>query len=238
MEHVRQKIEDEIKKQKWLQGQYYHKSASSPAKDKSQYMIALGGVAAGLTIALIFMLAKSLVTKDHDNLLAVDGVKTIHTGEIRKPSNEIAILNERVMTLSKSVSNLEGQLTHVKALTDSIAIVETNRAASSRPQIPEPADVNSKFDVNNSNASSAVDNAPETGKSFVPTHTVKTRVNLRPSASLNTKPITVLNVGTEVEYISKSDGWYYVNTQSHGKGWCSSDFLSPLSSTQRKSSAN
>ncbi len=237
MERVRQKMEEEIQKQKWLQGQYQHKTESSQTKDKSQYMIALGGIAAGLTIAVIIMLAKSIVTKDHSNMFALDRDIAIHTGEISKPSDEIAMLNERVESLTESVSNLEAKLTHVMALTDSIAIVETKHADSSPQQIPESADANSAFDMNESNGSSANQITTEAEKAFVPTHIVKARVNLRPSASLNTKPIAVLNVGTEVEYISKSDGWYYVNTQSHGKGWCSPDYLSHLSSTQRNSSA-
>jgi hypothetical protein len=222
MERARHKIEEVIKKQKWLQEQSHAKTASSSTRDKSQYIIALGGVAAGITIAVIVWLAKSIVTTDHNDMSEADKVVTIHTGIIRKSSNNIAELNERVESLTESVSTLEARLTQIMALTDSIAIVETNRAASSLQQIPESADANSAFE----------------GKVFIPTHTVKARVNLRPSASLHTTPIAVLNVGTEVEYISKSDGWYYVNTQSHGKGWCSSDYLSHLSSTQRKSSSN
>lgn len=220
MERARHKIEEVIQKQKWLQEQSHAKSSS--AKDKSQYIIALGGVAAGLTIAVIAWLAMSIVMTDHIDISEADKAVTIHTGIIKKSSNNIAELNERVESLTESVSTLETSLTKIKGLTDSIAIVETNHAAFPPQQIPESADAKSAFD----------------GKVFIPTHTVKARVNLRPSASLHTTPIAVLNVGTEVEYISKSDGWYYVSTQSHGKGWCSSDYLSPLSSTQRKSSAN
>jgi hypothetical protein len=83
-------------------------------------------------------------------------------------------------------------------------------------------------DMNKSDTSRAAQITTETEKAFIPSHAVKARVNLRPSASLHTTPIAVLNVGTEVEYINKSDGWYFVNTRSHGKGWCSSEYLSPL----------
>jgi|GEM_PF-1169707 len=238
MERVRQKMEEVIQKQKRLQEQSQATTESRSAKDKSQYIIALGGVAAGLTIAVMVWLAMSIVMTDHINLSEADKAVTIHTGIIKKSSNNIAELNERVESLTESVSTLEARLTKIMGLSDSIAIAETNRAASSLQQIPESADAKSAFDMNESSASRVVDNTTETGKAFIPTHTVKARVNLRPSASLHTTPIAVLNVGTEVEYISKSDGWYYVNTQSHGKGWCSSDFLSPLSSPQRKSSAN
>ena len=232
MERARHKIEEVMQKQKWLQEQSQAKTERSSAKDKSQYIIALGGGAAGLIIAVIVWLAMSIVMTDHINMSEADKAVTIHTGVIKKSSNNIAELNERVESLTESVSTLEARLTKFMALTNSIAIVETNHAASSPQQISESANANSAFDMNESSASRVVDNAPEAVKVFIPTHTVKARVNLRPSASLHTTPIAVLNVGTEVAYISKSDGWYYVNTQSHGKGWCSSDYLSPLSSTQ------
>jgi hypothetical protein len=209
-------MEEVIQKQKRLQEQSQVTTESTSAKNKSQYIIALGGVAAGLTIAVIVWLAMSIVMTDHTSMSEADKSVTIHTGIIKKSSNNIAELNERVESLTESVSTLEVRLTKIMALTDSIAIVGTSRAAASPQQIPESADTNSALE----------------GKVFIPTHTVKARVNLRPSASLHTTPIAVLNVGTEIEYISKSDGWYYVNTQSHGKGWCSSDYLSPLSSTQ------
>jgi hypothetical protein len=238
MERARHKIEEVIKKQKWLQEQSHAKTESSSAKDKSQYIIALGGVAAGITIATIVWLAKSIVMTDHIDMSEADKSVTIHTGVIQKSSNNIAELNERVESLTESVSTLEARLTQIMALTDSIAIVETNRAASSLQQIPESADTNPTLEANESNVSRVVQTATETGEAFIPSHAVKARVNLRPSASLHTTPIAVLNVGTEVEYISKSDGWYYVNTLAHGKGWCSSEYLSPLSPAQRIPSAN
>jgi alcohol dehydrogenase class IV len=43
MERVRHKIEEVIQKQKRLQEQSQAKTASSSTKDKSQYIIALGG---------------------------------------------------------------------------------------------------------------------------------------------------------------------------------------------------
>ena len=121
--------------------------------------------------------------------------------------------------------------------TDSNAIVDTKHADSSPQQIPESAGASSTLEMNESHGSRSNQITTEGEKAFDPSHIVMARLNLRPSASLNTTPIAVLNVGEEVEYIRKSDGWYYVNTKSHGKGWCSSDYLSPLSSTQRKSSA-
>ena len=238
MERARHKIEEVIKKQKRLHEQSQTTTETRPSKDKSQYLLALGGVAAGLTIAVIIWLASTIVTTEHIDTSKADKAVTIHTGLIRKSSDTIAQLNERVESLTGSVASLEDRITQILALTNSNAIVETKLDASSPHQITASAATHSKFDMNESNATRADTKAPETGKVFNPTHTVKTRVNLRPSASLNTKPIAVLNVGTEVKYISYSDGWYYVDTQSHGKGWCSSDHLAPLLPAQRKTSDN
>jgi hypothetical protein len=117
-------------------------------------------------------------------------------------------------------------------LTDTITNTENKHASSSQQDIPESEDAKPTFDLTDSNASRVVHMTPDTEMSFVPTHTVKDRINIRPSSSLNSTPMAVLEVGSEVEYISEADGWYYVNTQFHGKGWCSSGYLSPLSPIQ------
>ena len=97
---------------------------------------------------------------------------------------------------------------------------------SSAPQIAEPGERQAATEPN---ASRSAHMTSEAVKALVPTHTVTAKLNLRPSASLDTTPIAVLKVGSEVEYIREADGWYYVNTQFHGKGWCSSEYLSSLS---------
>lgn len=84
------------------------------------------------------------------------------------------------------------------------------------------------FDSMEPTASGIVSTTHATLEEFTPTHTVNAKLNLRPAASLSTTPITVLKVGTYVEYISEIDGWYYVNTESGGKGWCASNYLSSL----------
>ena len=88
--------------------------------------------------------------------------------------------------------------------------------------------------VTEPNASRSADMTPQAVKAFVPTHTVRANLNLRPSPSLNTTPIAVLKAGSEVDYIKEDDGWYYVNTQLHGKGWCSSKYLTSLSPPKNK----
>jgi hypothetical protein len=234
MERVRQKMEEVIQKQKRLQEQSQAKTQSSSARDKSHYILALGGVAAGLTIAVIVWLAKSIVTTDHVTMSA----DAIHTGLIKKSSDNIVRLNERVELLTESVSSLEARLMRVLVLTDSITGIDKKDASSSSQAIPEAADAGSAFAIQDPNASSASHTIPEAEKAFVPTHAVNARINLRPSPSSNTTPIALLNAGSEVEYISETDGWYYVNTQSHGKGWCSSEYLSPVSPAQQKATAN
>jgi hypothetical protein len=238
MEHVRQKMKEIRQKQQRLQKDSLGTTESSSANDKSHYFLALGGVAVGITIAVIFWLAKSIVTTDHINMMAPERAEAIHTGEIKKVIDNIAQLNERMELLTESITKLEAKLTRVTVLSDSISTIEKNYAASSRQQLSGSADSVSTSDMNESDASGVVHTAPETEKAFVPTHRVNARVNLRPSASLNTTPITVLKIGTEVEYLRKADDWYYVNTQLHGKGWCSSDHLSPLLPIQQKTSAN
>jgi uncharacterized protein YgiM (DUF1202 family) len=72
----------------------------------------------------------------------------------------------------------------------------------------------------------------KTEVAFKPTHTVNAKLNLRPSPSLSSTPITVLNVGANVKYINKRDDWYFVYSESHGEGWCSSKYLSPIQAIQ------
>jgi hypothetical protein len=103
---------------------------------------------------------------------------------------------------------------------------EDASAHATAPQIAEPEAPQAATEPN---ASRSAHMTSEAVKAFVPTHTVRAKLNLRPSASLDTTPIAVLKVGSEVEYIREADGWYYVNTQFHGKGWCASEYLSSLS---------
>jgi glucose/arabinose dehydrogenase len=108
-------------------------------------------------------------------------------------------------------------------------------AAPPAVKVPEPiAEPGEPKAVTEPNVSRSAVMKPEAIKAFVPTHTVKTNLNLRPSPSLNTAPIAVLKAGSEVEYIKEDDDWYYVNTQLHGKGWCSSKYLTSLLQPKNK----
>jgi hypothetical protein len=100
--------------------------------------------------------------------------------------------------------------------------------SSTQMDIPEDqSDSNVELDT-----PSATDSQHEAEIAFVPTHTVNTRLNLRPSTSLDEAPIALLEVGTMVKYIDEENGWYYVDTALHGKGWCASEYLSPLQAGQ------
>ena len=238
MERARHKMEEVIRKQKRLQEKSQASTGSGSVNSKSQYILALGGVAAGITIAIIVWLANSILTATHSNLSAPERAGAGYTGELRKPIDDIARLNERVESLTESLSGLEARLTRVMVLADSLTDTGKKQPVSSRQDMTESADAVPVSDMKESAASSAVHTAPETEKAFAPTHIVKTRVNLRPSASLKTRPIAVLKAGTEVEYLGKTEGWYYVNTRSHGKGWCAADYLSALSPVHKSPSAD
>lgn len=141
------------------------------------------------------------------------------TPGISKQIDDIALLNERVNSLHNTIMNLEVKLMRVLVLADAFADVDSKVAADHTGSI---------FDTLEPAAAGTAPAAHDTGMEFIPTHTVKTRLNLRPSASVKTTPITLLAAGTPVEYISGTGDWYYVNTEASGQGWCSSSYLSSI----------
>ena len=208
MERVKKKMEQANQQRKKLQKNSPVTTESSPANQKPQYIFALGGAAAGVAAVIIVWWVTSVVTTNDNSMIALGSAEAVQISEIKRPSDNIAHLNERVELLTDTIANLEAKLMRVLVLTDDIADLENKLVtADAKPVVPTK---------------------PGTGKVFTPTHTVKDRLNLRPSASLSTTPIAVLKIGSKVEYINEIDDWYYVSTQSHGKGWCSSDYLSPL----------
>jgi uncharacterized protein YgiM (DUF1202 family) len=106
--------------------------------------------------------------------------------------------------------------------------VGSRSATAGRQDMPGISGTASVMDTMTPTASGQVQRRPEAKQAFSPTHAVQSRLNLRPAATLDSKPIAVLQVGSKVEYISEADGWYYVNTVPHGKGWCASEYLAPL----------
>lgn len=224
MDQVQKRL-DEIK-QKQLQMQESIQAARSKAtsKNKSHLVTALMGIAAGITIAVIAWLTNSLlITKD-----AATSVwhlpSAILGKENSKTDERIDQLNGRVELLAESISRLEVRFDQFMESANG----GTEQSSSTQMDIPEDHS-NNTVELDTSGITNSQQEA-EIG--FVPTHTVKTRLNLRPSTSLDEAPIALLGAGTKVRYIDEEDGWYYVDTELHGKGWCASEFLSPLQESQ------
>jgi hypothetical protein len=211
-----------------FQGMSQHASRSSQTDDPYLYIVAVLGVAAGFSLALAVWLVNSIMTTDDISSITPESTVAINASEIRKTNNNIRHLHERVELLSGPVANLEAMLKRITLLTDGVTDNGKNTASSAKQDNPESENVKPAYNRGDPDASRLITMNPETQKTFIPTHTVNDWLNLRPSSSLNTKPIAVLKAGSDVEYIARKDNWYYVNTQMHGKGWCYSDYLTPL----------
>lgn len=159
---------------------------------------------------------------------------------IESTGRNIDLLNRRVEQLGEEISGLESGLTRLLELAESAGNRERREAAVVTDVIAEPAQAVSvpAPDVTAAEVETEAETAAEDGtrepvmvapdEGLSPTHSVSSRLNLRPSASLDTIPVAVLPVGTQVEKISETGDWYYVDAGVHGKGWCFSDYLAPL----------
>jgi len=198
---------------------------STTSNEKSLKIAVLGGIAVGFITA---WLMNSLFSTEDVNLVAQDSRVAIHEDQIRKANEAIEQLTDRVELLTKSISSLGAELTQVMELVEpNNTIVKTTFTDQ---DAPKPADGKPVSTVANSQASGVADSAAKIDETFIPTHVVNSRLNLRTSISLDDAPIGVLSTGTEVSYIDEENGWYYVDTEPLGKGWCASEYLSPLSS--------
>lgn len=193
---------------------------SSTSNDKPLIIMALSGVATGLIIAWLIYL--SLSTDDAD-LIAQKSRIVIYENEIREANKIIEQLNDRVELLTETISNLEPELVHTNEFMEDNKIAEKMNSTEQEPS--EQA-----RETLQPTTSESQDSAAASATAFIPTHVVKTRLNLRTSRSLDNVPIGILNTGTEVRYIDEVNGWYYVDTRQLGKGWCASEYLSPLTS--------
>jgi hypothetical protein len=224
MDQVQKRL-DEIK-QKQLQMQESIQAARSkaPSKGKSHLVTALMGIAAGVIIAVIAWLTNSLLITKDAGTSVWDLPSTILGKENSKTDERIDQLNGRVELLEESISRLEMRFDQFMES----ASGGTEQSSSTQMDIPEDHSDNT-VELDTSGITNSQQEAEIT---FAPTHTVKTRLNLRPSTSLDEAPIALLGAGTKVRYIDEEDGWYYVDTELHGKGWCASEFLSPLQENQ------
>lgn len=157
----------------------------------------------------------------------IEWVKPGESG-IGRVSQNIDLLNKRVETLDDNIKNIEVSITRLQILTDSVKDIANKHALADQQQTSEIADVMSAVDSMEPTAAGLAPKAAKKENVFTPTHTVTTKLNLRPSPSLKTTPIRILSTGTKVEKISENGNWFHVNTETQGQGWCSSVYLSPL----------
>jgi hypothetical protein len=222
-QNIRNKL-NEIRQQQLESNKKLQSSRpDTTASDKSLKIALLGGVAIGFLAA---WLMNTLLSTEDVWPLGQDSPMAIHENEIRQANEAIEQLNDRVALLDKSISSLGAVLTQVMELAESdnkmVTTTFTDHAA------PKPADEKPLATMANTQAPGVTNRAITDDKAFIPTHVVKTRLNLRTSKSLDEAPIGVLSAGTKVSYIDEENGWYYVDTERFGKGWCASKYLSPM----------
>jgi hypothetical protein len=221
---VRKKLNEIRRKQLESKEKFWTANTRGSSDDKSQHLVALGGVVAGIIIATIVWLAKSIWVNDGVSIGSADTNGPVQGSAIRQANTQIDQLKGRIEGLTESINRLETKLESVIELSESINEIEMKYAANLLENSPTSAGNGSTPSTSDPRVTDSTDVIQT---SFVPTHTVDARLNLRPSNSLDATPIAVLDAGTAVEYIKETDGWYYVNTENHGKGWCSSRYLSP-----------
>jgi len=198
---------------------------STASSDKSLILAVLAGIAAGIIIAWML---NSFLSTESANLINQTSRVVIYENKIRETNNLIEQLNDRVELLTKSISGLEAEFTQATELIESNNIIQ--KTTSTDQDKPERAGEKPASTSADLQTSGVTDSGSSSETAFIPTHVVKSRLNLRTSTSLDDAPIGVLSTGTEVSYIDEVNGWYYVDTERLGKGWCASEYLSPLSS--------
>ena len=224
-QNVRNKLNEIRQRQLESENNSQAHEPSTAASDMPLKFAALGGVVAGLIIA--WLINSFLPTENADQIAQRSSV-AIHENKIREANETIEQLNDRVELLTESISGLEAELTQAMGLVKLNNKIEKPTIADQSKF--ETVDEKPVYNPADPQASVLADGAATSDKAFKPTHAVRTRLNLRTSTSPDDAPIGVLSAGTEVRYINEENGWYYVDTEQFGKGWCASEFLSPLSS--------
>ena len=219
-QNIRNKLNEIRQKQLESEKNLQANETSSMSNDKPLIIMALSGVATGLIIAWLIYL---FLSTDDADLIAQKSRIVIYENEIREANKIIEQLHDRVELLTKTISNLEPEFVHTNEFMEDNKIAEKMDSTGQEPS--EQA-----RETLQPTTSEPQDSAAASATAFIPTHVVKTRLNLRTSRSLDNVPIGVLNTGTEVKYIDEVNGWYYVDTRQLGKGWCASEYLSPLTS--------
>ena len=231
MDQVKQRLDDIKRIQLEMQESSQTARSSAVSKSKSQFVTAFVGIAAGITIAIIVWLANSLLTAKNTEIRTWDLRTAILGKENSKTDERIDQLNDRVESLAESISRLEMRFNQFME-SASTSGGGTEQVSSTLMDIPETATEDYSDNTVEPDTSDITISQQEAEITFIPTHTVKTRLNLRSSTSLDEAPIALLGAGTKVRYIDEEDGWYYVDTALHGKGWCASEYLSPFQKSQ------
>ena len=219
-QNIRNKLNEIRQKRLESEKNIQANETSSTSNDKPLIIMALSGVATGLIIAWLIYL--SLSTDDAD-LIAQKSRIVIYENEIREANKTIEQLSDRVELLTETISNLEPELVQTNEFMEDNKIAEKMNSTEQEPS----EQAREKLQPTTSESQ---DSAAASAMAFIPTHVVKTRLNLRTSRSVDNTPIGIMNTGTEVRYIDEVNGWYYVDTRQLGKGWCASEYLSPLTS--------
>jgi len=219
-QNIRNKLNEIRQKRLESEKNIQANETSSTSNDKPLIIVALSGVATGLIIAWLIYL---FLSTDDADLIAQKSRIVIYENEIREANKIIEQLNDRVELLAGSTSSLEPELVQTNEFMEDNKIAEKTNSTEQEPS--EQA-----RETLQPTKSESQDSAAASATAFIPTHVVKTRLNLRTSSSLDNVPIGILNTGTEVRYIDEVNGWYYVDTRQLGKGWCASEYLSPLTS--------
>jgi hypothetical protein len=195
------------------------------ASDKSQYMVALGGVIAGITIAIIAWLVWSLMVVKQGIHDTTGSQTAIQTNTINELSEKIDHLSEQIVVLTDTISDLEKKVATPIKQPGFSANSASRETETRHGEIQTP--VSTQASLDNISSETLIKMDVQTGDgAFVPTHRVIERVNLRPNPSTDRPVIATLKVGSEVQYLRESGDWYFVKTESDGDGWVASEYLS------------
>jgi len=224
-QNVRNKLNEIRQKQLESENNLQANKPSTATSNKPLKIVALGGVAAGFIAA---WLMNSFLSNENVDLIAQKSRVAIYENEIREANKTIEQLNDRVVLLTETISNLEDEPTQAMGLVELNNKIEKTTITDQGKS--ELADEKPASTLATSLTLEITDSTATSDTALIPTHVVKTRLNLRKSTSMDDAPIGVLSTGTEVRYINEENGWYYVDTELLGEGWCASKYLSPLSS--------
>ena len=228
MDHrIRQRLNEIRQKQLDMQQSAQETSPAPVSNNNSHYLFALLGMAAGFIISIIVWMMTPLFKTDDMKIIMPDSQVSIDANQISNANEQIARLSGRLELLTQSINALETRLNRLSDLSGSSPDSEIKPADTFQKHMAEAADSGTTIGAYGL-AASEHGLSSSAGHPFIPTHSVTTNLNLRPSASLDSSPVATLRAGTKVEYLHESGDWYYVNTEQHGKGWCSSGYLAPL----------